>query len=91
MKHKHITVGVASFILLIPLAITSSDRMIQRLGVKRWQAMHQLVYLAAAGGVIHYLWLVKKDREKPLIYAVVLVVVLGCRVVAWRYARHRGT
>lgn len=87
MNHKRITVGLASFILLIPPAMTSSNRMVLRLGVQRWQALHRLVYLAAVGGVIHYLWLVKKDRRTPLIYAGVLAVLLGYRVVAWGYAR----
>ena len=87
MNHKRIAVGFASFILLIPLAMTSSDRMIRRLGVKRWRALHQLVYLAAVGGVIHYLWLVKKDRQTPLIYAGVLAVLLGYRVMAWWYGK----
>lgn len=81
-KHKRIIVGFVSFILLIPLAITSTNRMIKRLGIKRWQSLHRLVYLAAVGGVTHYLWLVKRDMRTPLIYAGVLVVLLGYRVVA---------
>ena len=86
-KHKRIIVGFVGFILLIPLAITSTNCMIQRLGVKRWQALHKLVYLIAVGGVTHYLWLVKRDMRTPLIYAGVLIVLLGYRVLAWWFGR----
>ena len=84
IKRPFITVGFVSFILLIPLALTSTSGMIRRLGGRRWQQLHRLVYLAAIGGVIHYIWLVKADQRNPLIYGSVLSVLLGYRiVVAW--------
>ncbi len=82
-KHKRIIVGFASFLSLIPLAVTSSDRMIRRAGMKRWQRLHRLTYLAALGGVVHYLWLVKKDMQRPLIYAGIFAVLTGYRLVVW--------
>jgi len=83
VKHKRLIVGFVSFLLLIPPTVTSSTRMIVRFGIKRWQWVHRPIYLAAAGGVIHYLWLVKKDIQGPLIYAVILGLLLGYRVVMW--------
>ena len=83
VKRKFITVGFAGFVLLIPLAITSTAGWIRRLGGKRWQALHRLIYVSAIAGVIHYLWLVKADRTKPLEYGFVLFVLLGYRVAAW--------
>jgi methionine sulfoxide reductase heme-binding subunit len=80
-ERPFITVGFASFLLLIPLAATSTDAMVRRLGAKRWQALHRLVYAIAVGGVLHFLWLVKKDLTEPLIYAAILAVLLGYRVV----------
>jgi methionine sulfoxide reductase heme-binding subunit len=82
-KRKFITVGFTGFVLLIPLAVTSTAGWIRRLGGKRWQGLHQLIYFSAMAGVIHYLWLVKKDIHKPLEYAVVLGVLLGYRIVVW--------
>jgi methionine sulfoxide reductase heme-binding subunit len=80
-KRPFITVGFAAFLLLIPLAATSSNNMIRRLGAKRWQMLHRLVYAIAILGVLHYVWLVKKDLTQPLIYAAVLTLLLGWRVV----------
>ncbi|BBO99350.1 sulfite oxidase heme-binding subunit YedZ [Sulfuriferula nivalis] len=79
-KRPFITVGFSAFILLIPLALTSSNAMIRRLGAKRWQQLHKLVYLIAILGVLHYVWLVKKDLTQPLIYAGVLTLLLGWRL-----------
>jgi sulfoxide reductase heme-binding subunit YedZ len=79
-KRPFITVGFATFVVLIPLAVTSTKKMIRRLGGKRWQRLHRLVYLAGIGGVIHYLWLVKTDTTPPLAYAAVLALLLGIRV-----------
>jgi len=81
IKRPFITVGFASFLMLIPLAITSTNAMVKRLGGKRWQQLHRLVYLIAIGGVVHYWWLVKKDITQPAIYAAVLLVLLGYRVI----------
>lgn len=81
-KRPFITVGFTSFVILIPLAITSRDAMVRRLGVQRWRRLHRLVYAAAVGGVVHYWWLVKKDVTQPLIYATILALLLGYRLVA---------
>lgn len=88
-KRKYITVGFFAFVLLIPLAVTSTAGWIRRLGGKRWRALHRLIYFSAIAGVIHYLWLVKADIHKPLEYGAILAVLLGYRVVAW--LRHSPT
>jgi methionine sulfoxide reductase heme-binding subunit len=86
-KRPFITVGFGSFLLLIPLALTSTAAMVRRLG-KRWQQLHRLIYVAAAGGVIHYWWLVKKDIRWPLTFGIVLAVLLGFRLaMRWRAVR----
>lgn len=82
-KRKFITIGLTAFILLIPLAITSTSGWIRRLGGKRWQALHRLIYLSAIAGVIHYLWLVKADIREPLKYATILAILLVYRVLVW--------
>lgn len=81
-KRPFITVGFTTFLLLVPLAVTSTDKMVQRLGVKRWRRLHRLVYAAAVGGVVHYWWLVKKDITQPLMYGTVLILLLLYRAVA---------
>ncbi|MDP1644337.1 MAG: protein-methionine-sulfoxide reductase heme-binding subunit MsrQ [Thiobacillus sp.] len=85
IKRPFITIGFSAFVLLIPLAATSTHAMMRRLG-RRWQQLHRLVYLIALLGVIHYLWLVKKDLTEPLIYGAVLAVLLALRLpwcVTW--------
>ena len=82
-KRPFITVGFSAFVLLIPLAITSTAGWIRRLGGKNWQRLHKLIYGTAVLGVIHYIWLVKADLRKPLQYAFVLGVLLLYRVAAW--------
>jgi len=89
-KRRFITAGMTGFALMIPLALTSTRWAIGKLGGKRWQWLHRLIYLSAAAGVIHYLWLVKADLRKPLEYAALLGVLLGYRVVAWLATRTRG-
>jgi sulfoxide reductase heme-binding subunit YedZ len=79
-KRPYITVGFTCLVLLVPLAVTSTAAMQRRLGGKRWQRLHRLVYLIAIGGVVHYWWLVKKDITQPLLYGLVLVLLLGLRV-----------
>jgi sulfoxide reductase heme-binding subunit YedZ len=79
VKRPFITVGFTAFVLLIPLAATSTHGMMRRLG-HRWQQLHRLVYPIALLGVIHYLWLVKKDLTVPLIYGSVLIVLLAMRL-----------
>jgi sulfoxide reductase heme-binding subunit YedZ len=82
-KRRFITVGFAGFVLLIPLAITSTTGWIRRLGGKRWQALHRLIYFSAIAGVIHYWWLVKADIHLPLEYGAILAVLLGYRIAVW--------
>jgi sulfoxide reductase heme-binding subunit YedZ len=79
-KRPFITVGMASFLMLVPLAITSTQKMIKRLGGKRWNRLHRLVYAAAAGGALHYYMLVKADTREPLLFAAALAVFLLYRV-----------
>ncbi len=79
-KRPYITVGFTAFILLIPLALTSNRYAMRRLG-RRWQKLHKSVYVIAAFGVLHYLWLVKADSRDPIIYGAILIGLLGIR--AW--------
>ncbi len=81
VKRPYITVGVASFLGLLPLAATSTNGMVRRLGARRWQRLHRLVYAIAIGGVVHFLWLVKSDITEPMIYGAVLALLLGLRVM----------
>lgn len=83
VKRRFITVGFAAFVLMIPLALTSTAGMIRRLGGKRWRTLHRLIYLTAILGVIHYYWLVKSDERKPLLYAALVAVLLFWRLVVW--------
>lgn len=83
-KRPFITAGFTGFVLMVPLAVTSTARWIRRLGGLRWQRLHRLAYVSAAAGVVHYYWLVKADTTRPLRYAVVLAVLLGLRV-AWSW------
>jgi sulfoxide reductase heme-binding subunit YedZ len=89
-KRKFITAGMAAFVLMIPLALTSTKWAIRKLGGKRWQMLHRLIYLSAAAGVIHYIWLVKADLKKPLEFATVLGALLIFRLIAWLRNR-KGT
>jgi methionine sulfoxide reductase heme-binding subunit len=82
-KRPYITVGFPTFLLMIPMAVTSTDAMIRRLGGKRWRMLHRLVYLCAVGGVVHYWWLVKKDLTNPVTFGVLLAVLLGVRLFYW--------
>jgi sulfoxide reductase heme-binding subunit YedZ len=81
VKRPYITVGFPSFVLMIPMAITSTDAMIRRIGGKRWRLLHRLVYLSAVGGVVHYWWLVKKDLTNPITFAVLLALLFGIRLI----------
>lgn len=80
-KRKFITVGFAAFLLLIPLAITSTKGWVRRLGGKRWQALHRLIYFSAVLGVIHYYWLVKSAVIKPLFYGAIVGLLLLWRLL----------
>jgi sulfoxide reductase heme-binding subunit YedZ len=82
-KRRFIMAGYLSFVLLIPLAVTSTKRWIRRLGGKRWQMIHRFIYVSAAAGVAHYFWRVKLDAGRPLIYGGILVLLM---VFRWRNA-----
>jgi methionine sulfoxide reductase heme-binding subunit len=82
VERPFITVGFLSFVLLIPLAVTSTTKMIKRLGGTWWQRLHRLVYGIAIGGVMHYLWLVKADVQPPLLYSGLVALLLGYRLWA---------
>ena len=79
VKHPRILVGFAAFVLTIPLAVTSNNAMIKRLG-RHWKQLHQLVYVIAILVIVHFWWLVKKDIREPLLYGVILMVLLGIRI-----------
>ncbi|MEE4376727.1 MAG: protein-methionine-sulfoxide reductase heme-binding subunit MsrQ [Candidatus Competibacteraceae bacterium] len=81
LKRPYITVGFAAFLLLIPLAATSTNAMMKRLGGRRWQRLHRLVYAISVLAVLHYLWLVKADLTEPLVYGAILALLLGYRVI----------
>jgi methionine sulfoxide reductase heme-binding subunit len=81
-----ITVGMASFLLMVPLAVTSTTGMIRRLGGRRWSRLHKLTYAAALGGVLHYYMLVKADARVPAAFAAALALLLGYRL----YSARRG-
>jgi sulfoxide reductase heme-binding subunit YedZ len=87
LKRPYITIGMTAFVLLIPLAVTSLDRLHRKLGPKRWKALHRLVYLIAILGVIHFYLLVKADHTAPLTYGAILAALLGYRVWAWAKGR----
>jgi sulfoxide reductase heme-binding subunit YedZ len=81
LERPYITVGFTAFLLLIPLAVTSTKKMMRRLG-SRWKKLHRTVYVIGILGVVHYIWLVKADLLEPLIYSSVLALLLGFRI--WR-------
>jgi sulfoxide reductase heme-binding subunit YedZ len=82
-KRPYIMIGMAALLCMIPLALTSTRNSIRRLGGKRWNRLHRLIYLIAVLGVIHYWMAVKKDESNPTIYAALVAVLLGWRVVRW--------
>ena len=82
-KRPFITAGFTGFVLMIPLALTSTAGWIRRLGGKRWQALHRLIYGTAIAGVVHYYWLVKSDVRKPLFYGALVGLLLALRVGFW--------
>jgi len=81
LKRPFIAVGMMALLLMIPLALTSTNRMVKRLGGKAWGRLHRMVYLAGVAGVIHYWMLVKADTRLPLTFAFVLAVLLGYRLL----------
>ena len=84
VKRPYITIGMAAFALLVPLAVTSTAKMVKRLGGKRWAALHRLIYVIVVLGTIHFWMAVKRDITDPLIFAVIFAFLLGYRVVQWR-------
>lgn len=89
LKRPFITIGMSTFVLLIPLAVTSSNAMIRRLGGRRWQQLHRSIYVIAIFAVVHYWWMVKLDTRQPLIYAIILGMLLGIRAL-WREQERRS-
>lgn len=81
VKHWFVFFGFAAFLLLIPVAITSTEKMVQRLGFRKWKAIHRLVYVAAALAVVHYWFRVKADPIEPALWGIFLAILLGVRVV----------
>ncbi len=92
-KRPFITVGFAAFTFLTPLALTSFDSIMKRMGGKRWKRLHRVVYACAVLGVIHYLWLVKADKQRPLAYGIIVVILLSYRLwvfLASRWLKKRS-
>lgn len=88
VKRPYITVGFSALVLMIPLVITSTDRMLRRLGGERWRKLHRLIYLITFGGIVHFWWLVKKDITEPLLFALLYVVSMSLRfLISRRNAR----
>jgi len=85
ITRKYIWFGLTALLVMVPLAITSTNAMIKRLGGKRWRALHRLAYVAAIAGVVHYYMQVKADVRQPIVFAAVLAILLGYRL--WNYWR----
>lgn len=84
-RRPFITAGFTAFVVLVPLAATSTAGMIRRLGGRAWKRLHRLAYVAAAAGIVHYWWLVKADVSRPRTYAIAFAIVVAARLyVAWR-------
>ena len=90
VKRRFITAGMTAFTLMLPLALTSTTGWIRRLGGKRWQKLHRLIYFSAAAGVIHFIWLVKADLRQPLTFGAVLAVLLAYRAAVWAAAKAKA-
>jgi sulfoxide reductase heme-binding subunit YedZ len=91
LKRLYITLGMLAFVLMIPLALTSTKAAIRKLGGKRWNQLHRLVYVSAIAGCIHFLWAVKKDLTEPIIYATVFLVLFALRFIGRTPGRVRHT
>lgn len=83
VKRTYITVGMAGWLAMLPLAITSTQGWVRRMGYRGWTRLHRLVYLSATAGVIHYYWLVKSDERLPLMYGMILALLLALRIPGW--------
>jgi sulfoxide reductase heme-binding subunit YedZ len=86
-KRPFITVGFSAFVLLVPLALTSTKASIRRIGYRRWQRLHQLAYVAGVLAVVHFFWRVKIDVSQPILYGLVLAALLGVRLAVWQWQR----
>lgn len=86
VKRKYMTFGMTAFLLLVPLAVTSTDAMVKRLGGPRWRRLHRAVHVAAVLAVLHHFFLVKVDPTEPVLYGAVLALLLG-----WRLAKIKST
>jgi sulfoxide reductase heme-binding subunit YedZ len=84
VKRKYLIVGSTGLLVMVPLAVTSTNAMIKRLGGKRWRALHRLAYVAGIAGVIHYYMQVKADVRQPLLFMAVLAILLAFRLVVYR-------
>jgi sulfoxide reductase heme-binding subunit YedZ len=89
VKRPYITAGFTAFVLMIPLALTSTQGWIRRLGGRTWNLLHRLVYVTAVLAVLHYWWKVKLDTSSPALYAVIVAMLLGARV--WKAVARRRT
>jgi len=89
-KRRFITAGMTAWFLMLPLALTSTKGWIRRMGGKRWQKLHRLIYFSAAAGVVHFIWLVKADLRRPLKYGAVLAILLSYRLIIWLISRIRA-
>jgi sulfoxide reductase heme-binding subunit YedZ len=90
VRRKFITIGFAGFLLLIPLAVTSTDRAVRRLGFRRWKRLHRLVYVVAGLGLIHFIWRVKADLRTPLTFTAIILGLMAVRLAAWVRSRRRA-
>ncbi len=90
LKRKFMVVGFAAWLLLVPLAVTSTDGWVRRLGYARWKRLHRLVYAAALLGVLHFVWRVKADLRRPSWFAAAVGLLLAARVVPWVAALRRA-
>ena len=91
MKRPYITIGMLSWLILVPLALTSPNLMARKLGGARWKRLHQLTYVVAVTATTHYLWAVKKDTFWPLVYFALFAALLVPRLLEWRRRRARNT
>ena len=89
-KRRFITAGMTAWTLMLPLALTSTAGWIRRLGGKRWQKLHRLIYFSAAAAVIHFIWLVKADLRRPLTYGAILAALFTYRIAAWSIGKVRA-
>jgi len=89
-KRRFITAGMTAWALMLPLALTSTAGWIRRLGGKRWQSLHRLIYFSATAGVVHFIWLIKADLRRPLTYGAVLAALLAFRMFIWLRGRAKS-